>query len=148
MLIDRPSLRRLCRARDRLEADECSVAAIARDVGISPFHFIRQFDAVFGETPHQYRTRARLDRAKQLLAGGASVTEACMEVGFSSVGSFSQLFTRRVGVAPSAYRRRIVQVMTSFAYRGCFSLMFALPRDAFRNFQEAPGERPRQGTPA
>ncbi len=137
MLIDRPSLRRLCRARDRLESGDGRITAIARDVGISPFHFIRQFDALFGETPHQYRTRTRLDRAKQLLAGGASVTEACMEVGFSSVGSFSQLFARRVGVAPSAYRRRIVQVTTSFLYRGCFSLMFALPADAFRNFREA-----------
>jgi transcriptional regulator GlxA family with amidase domain len=148
MLIDRLSLRRLCRARDLVETEDRSIAAIARDVGISPFHFIRQFDAVFGETPHQYRTRVRLDRAKRLLAAGASVTDACMEVGFSSLGSFSQLFTRRIGVAPSAYRRRIVQVTTSFLYRGCFSLMVALPADAFRNFREAPGGASRQVSPA
>ena len=150
MLIDRAALRRLCRARDLLELDDegATNAAIAREVGISPFHFIRQFDAVFGETPHQYRTRARLDRAKQLLADGASVTETCMEVGFASLGSFSQLFARRVGVSPSAYRRRWVHVTTSFAYRGCFSLMFALPADAFRNFQEARAGRAGQGVPA
>jgi AraC-like DNA-binding protein len=152
MLIDRASLQRLCRARDLLELAEDdaprTLSTIARDVGISQYHLIRQFDAVFGETPHQYRTRARLDRAKQLLAGGASVTDACMTVGFSSVGSFSQLFARRVGVAPSAYRRRLVQVTTSFAYRGCFSMMYALPAGAFRNFQEARGGRARQGVPA
>jgi AraC-like DNA-binding protein len=152
MLIDRASLRRLRRARDLLELDEDDaprpLATIARDVGISQYHFIRQFDAVFGETPHQYRTRARLDRAKQLLADGASVTEACMRVGFSSVGSFSQLFARRVGVAPSAYRRRLVQVTMSFAYRGCLSMMYALPVGAFRNFQEARGDQARQGVPA
>ena len=68
MLIDRPSLRRLCRARELLAVDDAPVAAVARAVGISPFHFIRQFDAVFGETPHQHRTRVRLERAKQLLA--------------------------------------------------------------------------------
>jgi len=132
MLIARASLRRLCRARDLLAIDDDArpLVDIARAVGISPFHFIRQFDAVFGETPHQFRTRARLDRAKQLLAGGASVTETCMEVGFSSLGSFSQLFARRVGVSPSAYHR-VWQVQQSFAYHGCFSLMFALPRAAF-----------------
>jgi len=90
---------------------------------------------------------ARLDRAKQLLLEGASVTETCMELGFSSVGSFSGLFARRVGVAPSAYRR-LVQVQTSFAYRGCFSLMLALPAEAFRNSREARGARARQAVPA
>ncbi|NVB80566.1 MAG: helix-turn-helix transcriptional regulator [Kofleriaceae bacterium] len=151
MLIDRASLRRLRRARELLELDEEAprpLATIARDVGISQYHFIRQFDALFGETPHQYRTRARLDRAKQLLAAGASVTEACMTVGFSSVGSFSQLFARRIGVVPSAYRRLLVQVRTSFVYRGCLSMMYALPAGAFRNFQEARSGQARQGVPA
>jgi AraC-like DNA-binding protein len=149
MLIDGPSLRRLCRARDLLGIDDDArpLVEIARAAGISPFHFIRLFDAVFGETPHQFRTRARLDRAKQLLVSGASVTHTCMEVGFSSVGSFSQLFTRRVGVSPSAYHR-VWQVQQSFAYQGCLSLMFALPADAFRNSREAPGARAGQAGPA
>src|SRR5262245_58101549 len=98
MLIDRAAMRRLFRARDLLEHDDAPIADIATAVHISPFHFIRQFDALFGTTPHQYRTQARLDRAKALLARGRSVTETCMEVGFSSVGSFSDMFSRRIGV--------------------------------------------------
>jgi len=148
VLIDRASLRRLCRARELLEHDAHPVAEVARLVGISPFHFIRQFDALFGETPHQYRTRARLDRAKQLLARGHSVTDTCMEVGFSSVGSFSQLFARHVGAPPSAYRRRVVQVATSLVHPGCFSLMCWLPAAAFRNSREAHVARVGQAVPA
>jgi len=69
---------------------------------MSPFHFIRQFEAVFGATPHQFRIQTRLDRAKQLLAlSDYSVTDVCLEVGFSSLGSFSDLFARRVGAPPS-----------------------------------------------
>ncbi len=80
-----------------------SIADLAREVRISPFHFMRQFEALFGVTPHQFRIHARLDAAKQLLAMGQhSVTDVCLEVGFSSLGSFSALFTRRVGETPSA----------------------------------------------
>src|SRR5512143_3825229 len=90
----------LCRARRALRSvteRPLSIEEAARLAGISPFHFIRQFEAVFGATPHQYRIEARLDRARRLLAKGElSVTEVCMEVGFSSLGSFSDLFTRRV----------------------------------------------------
>jgi len=117
-----------------------SIKQIARHVGISPFHFIRQFEALFGETPHQFRTRTRLDRAKLLLArGNHSVTDVCMEVGFSSLGSFSDLFARRVGTAPSLFQRQaqiIVPVpgMPEPLFPGCYSLMAA----AFRNFREAP----------
>lgn len=121
-----------------------SIAEIARAVDVSPFHFIRQFEAVFGLTPHQFRIAARLQRAKLLLARGQhSVTEVCMEVGFSSLGSFSDLFLRRVGEAPSLYQRRarkIVQVPAGFPpelFPGCLSLMGRLPAWAFRNFQEA-----------
>ena len=117
---------------------------IAREVAISPYHFIRQFEAVFGMTPHQFRIQSRLNRAKLLLAMGEhSVTEVCMEVGFSSLGSFSDLFTRRFGSSPSAYRRRaraMVQVPGNFPqelFPGWLSLMGALPVSAFRNFQEA-----------
>jgi AraC-like DNA-binding protein len=84
MWIRPDGVRRLSQARDRLrEIREPSrpVAAIAREVGVSPFHFIRQFEALFGETPHQYRIRARLELAKVLLArGDCSVTETCMVV--------------------------------------------------------------------
>jgi AraC-like DNA-binding protein len=139
MLVDARTLRRLCRARDVLREDTAiTVRDVARDAGISPFHFIRQFDAVFGATPHQFRTQARLERARALLATGQSVTEVCFAVGFSSVGSFSDLFSRSVGTPPSAYRRRLVQVAWPRpVIPGCYGLMGALPRDAFRNFREA-----------
>lgn len=147
MLLDRATLQRLSRARDLLATSDAEVRGVARVAGISPFHFIRLFDAAFGETPGQFRTRARLERAKALLASGASVTEACFDVGFSSVGSFSGLFQRRIGVAPSAYRR-IWQVRQTFAYAGCFALMGMLPADAFRNSREARRGGAGQAVPA
>jgi AraC-like DNA-binding protein len=76
---------KLCRARDLLLLrDEASAANIACAVGLSRAHFIRQFEALFGATPHRFRTRERLDRARRLLAAGMSVTDTCLEVGFSS----------------------------------------------------------------
>ena len=97
---------RLCRARDLLREvpdSPLTVEAVARESGMSPFHFIRQFTALFGTTPHQFRIQARIDRAKYLLAlGDDSVTDICMDVGCSSLGSFSHLFATRVGVPPSA----------------------------------------------
>ncbi len=111
--------------------------AIADAVAISPYHFIRQFEAVFGITPHQFRTERRLAEAKRLLSLGRSVTEVCFDVGFASVGSFSTLFTRRIGVPPSAYRRR-VQVRDHIPIvSGCLGLLGELPLDAFRNCREA-----------
>src|SRR5262245_7370814 len=110
MLLRHDGFRRLCRARDLLREVEPapSIAEIAREVGISPFHFIRQFEALFGVTPHQFRIASRLEEARRLLAlGRHSVTDACMDVGFSSLGSFSDLFSRRLGETPSSYRRRV-----------------------------------------
>jgi AraC-like DNA-binding protein len=137
----------LCRARARLQQipeQPLSIRHIAQEAGISPFHFIRRFEALFGLTPHQFRIQSRLDRARLLLAKGEhSVTEVCMEVGFSSLSSFSDLFTRRIGVTPSAYQRSarvMVQVPGTFPqafFPGCLSLMTCLPPSAFRNFQEA-----------
>jgi len=148
-MLDRHDLfKRLCHARDLLgEVSErrVSIEDIAREIAISPFHFIRQFEAVFGVTPHQFRIQCRLDLAKRLLAtGGYSVTDVCLDVGFSSLGSFSGLFTQRVGATPSAYRRRVrtlVQVpgtVPTALTPGCLSLMAGLPAWAFRSFREAP----------
>jgi AraC-like DNA-binding protein len=135
MLLRHEGFRRLCIARERLEQiDDPSptIEAIARELATSPFHFIRQFEALFGVTPHQYRIQARLDRAKRLLASRKrTVTDVCFEVGFSSLGSFSELFVRRFGERPSAYRRR---VQAADLMPGCLSLMCA-PRD--RSFREA-----------
>jgi AraC-like DNA-binding protein len=151
MLLRHEGFRRLCLARDLLrEPRELSpsIADVAREVEISPFHFIRQFEALFGVTPHQFRIQTRLEAAKHLLAlGHHSVTDVCMEVGFSSLGSFSALFTRRVGEAPSAYRRRVRAMLQAPGTRpadltpGCLSLMGGLPASAFansvRSFREA-----------
>jgi AraC-like DNA-binding protein len=139
--------RRLCRARELLTDlpdRPLHVDDIARKVEMSPFHFIRQFESVFGVTPHQFRIARRLELARRLLAkGDHSVTDVCMEVGFSSLGSFSALFARRVGETPSAYRRRMrvmVQVpgtVPAALVPGCLSLLGLLPRGAFRSFREA-----------
>jgi AraC-like DNA-binding protein len=129
------ALIRLCRARDRLlEMGHANraISEIAREAAFSTWHFIRQFKAVFGETPHQFRIRSRLEKARQMLViEGASVTDVCMAVGFSSLGSFSDLFTRRFGEAPTAYRRRLVSAiqmrgdLRAQLMPGCIPLMQA-----------------------
>src|SRR5262245_40823937 len=128
MLLRHEGFRRLCRARELLQQIDDpapTIEAVARDVGISPFHLIRQFEAVFGVTPHQYRIQVGIDRAKELLSTGErSVTDVCMTVGFSSLASFSTLFTRRVGESPSAFRRR---VRSHDLMPGCLSLMGQMP---------------------
>ena len=128
---------RLCRAREMLReihGPELPLRQVAREAALSPYHFIRVFKAVFGETPHQVRIAARLDRARHLLSiGEQSVTEVCIEVGFSSIGTFSHLFARRVGSPPSVYRRRVrsmVQVPGTIPGQlvpGCLSLMWGWP---------------------
>jgi AraC-like DNA-binding protein len=101
---------RLCHARSILAADTdnpAPIAQIAQQLCLSTGEFIRHFKAVFGETPHHWRNRMRLERARDLLISGKySVTDVCMEVGFSSLGSFSTLFKRHFGESPSAYRLR------------------------------------------
>jgi AraC-like DNA-binding protein len=114
-MLTKSAFTRLCRARDMLRETHdrhLSIEEVARDAALSRFHFIRQFQSIFGETPHQFRIKARLDQAKHLLAvSDFSVTDVCMEVGFTSLGSFSDLFARRVGNSPSAYRRRVRTIM-------------------------------------
>ncbi|HLG58088.1 MAG TPA: AraC family transcriptional regulator [Vicinamibacterales bacterium] len=134
-MLTHSALARLCRARDLLRDTHdrtLTIEEVAKAAALSPFHFIRLFRAVFGETPHQFRIQARVDRAKELLAvSDYSVTDVCMEVGFTSLGSFSDLFARRVGVAPSVYRRQIRSVMAAPGVLpkaltpGCLTLMGA-----------------------
>jgi AraC-like DNA-binding protein len=140
------AFRRLCAARQLLqeERDEpLTVAEVARRLTLSPFHFIRQFDVLFGATPNRFRRDRRVERAKELLIEGRSVTETCMAVGFSSVGSFSALFKREVGVAPSEYQRHACAARPARAegqpqpVPGCLGLMSRLAPDAFRNSREA-----------
>jgi AraC-like DNA-binding protein len=85
---------------------------ISAQANLSPYHFLRVHKLAYGETPHEFLTRLRIERAKTLLARGShNVTEACFEVGFSSLGSFSALFNQRVGMSPSEYRRHVRSVV-------------------------------------
>ena len=108
--MERADLVRLRRARDRMDRDYArplDVPALARDALMSPGHFSRSFRAAFGETPYAYLMTRRIERAKALLRrGDLSVTDVCMAVGCSSLGSFSSRFTELVGESPTAYRAR------------------------------------------
>ena len=108
--MDLEDLRRLRRARDRMDRDYAlplDVPALARGAYMSPGHFQRSFRAAYGETPYSYLMTRRIERAKALLRrGDMSVTEVCFEVGCTSLGSFSSRFTELVGETPSAYRAR------------------------------------------
>ncbi|MEU6811254.1 helix-turn-helix transcriptional regulator [Streptomyces sp. NPDC046831] len=101
---------RLRRARDRMDREYAApldVTALARTALMSPGHFQRSFRAAYGETPYSYLMTRRIERAKALLRrGDLSVTEVCMAVGCTSLGSFSSRFTELVGETPSAYRAR------------------------------------------
>jgi len=103
-------LARLRRARDVMDRDfarPLDVPALARVALMGQSHFARQFRAAYGETPYNYLMTRRIERAKALLRrGDLSVTEVCMAVGCSSLGSFSSRFTELVGETPSAYRAR------------------------------------------
>ena len=103
-------LARLRRARDLMDREYASpldVAALARTALMSPAHFSRQFRAAYGETPYAYLMTRRIERAKLLLRRrDMSVTDVCMAVGCTSLGSFSARFTELVGETPTAYRAR------------------------------------------
>jgi len=103
-------LARLRRARDLMDreyARPLDVAELARAALMSPAHFSRQFRAAYGETPYAYLMTRRIERAKALLRSDElSVTEVCLAVGCTSLGSFSARFTQVVGETPTAYRAR------------------------------------------
>jgi AraC-like DNA-binding protein len=94
-------------AMDRSYAEALDVAALARMAHVSPAHFSRTFRDTFGETPHRYLQRRRVERAMFLLRSTSrSITDICLDVGFTSLGTFSRTFSQIVGESPSAYRRR------------------------------------------
>jgi AraC-like DNA-binding protein len=101
--------RRLLRARDAIDrayAQPLDVRAIAAVAHLSPAHFSRCFRAVFGETPHRYLQRRRVERSMFLLRETRrSVTDICLDVGFTSLGTFSRTFRAIAGESPSEYRR-------------------------------------------
>ncbi|RBQ16715.1 AraC family transcriptional regulator [Spongiactinospora rosea] len=106
---DLANLAHLRRARDLIDRDYArplDVPTMARHALMSPAHFSRQFRAAYGETPYSYLMTRRIERAMTLLRAGVSVTDACMAVGCTSLGSFSSRFTELLGETPSAYRAR------------------------------------------
>ena len=100
--------RRLLRARDAMDrayAEPLNVRAVAAVAHVSEAHFIRTFRSVFGETPHRYLQRRRVERSMFLLREtDRSVTDICLDVGFTSLGTFSRMFREIVGETPSGYR--------------------------------------------
>ncbi|WP_128381170.1 helix-turn-helix transcriptional regulator [Streptomyces cavernae] len=120
---------RLRRARDRMDREYAlplDVPALARTALMSPGHFARSFRAAFGETPYGYLMTRRVERAKALLRrGDLSVTEVCLAVGCTSLGSFSSRFTELVGETPSAYRARDHEEVA--AIPPCVARMYTRP---------------------
>ena len=116
-------LARLRRARDLMDREYASpldVAALARTALMSPAHFSRQFRAAYGETPYGYLMTRRIERAKSLLRlGDLSVTDVCLAVGCTSLGSFSARFTQLVGETPTSYRARDHRALA--AVPGCIA---------------------------
>jgi len=101
--------RRLVQAKlfiDEHFAEPIDLDVICNTAFFSKFHFIRLFKKTYGNTPHQYLTAIRMERAKELLSGGINVSRACNEVGFDSITSFTGLFKRRVGVSPMIFQKQ------------------------------------------
>jgi transcriptional regulator GlxA family with amidase domain len=132
------SNRRLLRARDAMDrtyAQPLSVPTLARLALVSEAHLIRTFRATFGETPHRYLQRRRVERAMFLLwETDRSVTEICFDVGFASLGTFSRTFRSVVGESPRSYRSR---APGHRAVPTCFAMAWTRPS----SFGEAKGPR-------
>lgn len=98
------------RAKELIDAEytrPLNLDELAQAANFSRYHFLRAFRRVYFQTPHEYMTRKRIERAKELLAQSElTVTAICFEVGFESLGSFSTLFHKQVGWSPSIYRAR------------------------------------------
>lgn len=108
-LVEHGAFVQLSATRDWMAANcgrRITLAEAADRAGFSPFYFQRLFARAFGESPHEFLTRLRLERAKKILRMSSDpVTEICFDLGYESLGSFSSLFRREVGVPPSEFRR-------------------------------------------
>ena len=135
------NLAHLRRARDLMDreyARPLDVAALARAALMSTAHFSRQFRTAYGETPYAYLMTRRIERAKALLRrGDLSVTEVCMAVGCTSLGSFSARFTQMVGETPTAYRARDHGALASVP--GCVARDATRPIHVPSRIEEAHG---------
>jgi AraC-like DNA-binding protein len=123
--------RRMLRARDAMDrafAQPLDVPTLARLAHYSPAHFSRQFRAVFGETPHRYLQRRRVERAMELLREtDRPVTEICFDIGFNSLGTFSRTFGEVVGKSPSDYRRRFTGDGGALLVPACWAMAWTRP---------------------
>jgi AraC-like DNA-binding protein len=123
--------RRMLRARDTMDrafAHPLDVPALARVAHVSPAHFSRQFRATFGETPHRYLQRRRVERAMELLRETElSVTEICLDVGFHSLGTFSRIFREVVGESPTQYRARFAGEGAALRVPACWAMAWLRP---------------------
>ncbi|MBV8579451.1 MAG: helix-turn-helix transcriptional regulator [Candidatus Eremiobacteraeota bacterium] len=136
MLADLVRLRQARDAINRDYAKPLDVAALARIALMSPGHFSRSFREAYGETPYSYLMTRRIERAKALLRrGDLSITEVCLAVGCTSLGSFSARFTELVGVSPSAYKARDHQAGASIP--PCIAMDLTRPRP-IRNEEAKP----------
>ena len=131
------SNRRMLRARDAMDRDysePLDIPALARIAHVSEAHFIRTFRATFGETPHRYLQRRRVERAMFLLREtDRSILDICLDVGFNSLGTFGRTFARIVGESPSAYRGGAADLR---AVPACFARAWTRPS----SFGEADGD--------
>ena len=132
----------LRRARDLIDreyAKPLDVPTMADRAFMSAAHFSRQFRAAYGETPYSYLMTRRIERAMALLRAGVSVTDACMQVGCTSLGSFSSRFAEIVGEPPTAYRRREHDAVN--AMPACVAKTYTRPvRAASSSIGEATGK--------
>ena len=123
--------RRMLRARDTMDrafAQPLDVPALARVAHVTPAHFSRQFRATFGETPHRYLQRRRVERAMELLReSDRPVTDICFDVGFNSLGTFSRTFREIVGEPPSAYRARFAAGGPALRVPACWAMAWTRP---------------------
>ena len=126
-LVDLTHLRRARDVMDREFAEPLDIDTLARVALMSNAHFSRQFRAAYGETPYSYLMTRRIERAKALLRqGGMSVTDVCLAVGCTSLGSFSARFTELVGETPTVYRNRDHDGLADVP--GCISRVATRPR--------------------
>ncbi len=121
----------MLRARDTMDrafAHPLDVRALADVACVSPAHFSRQFRATFGEPPHRYLQRRRVERAMELLREtDRPVTEICFDVGFSSLGTFSRTFRAVVGEPPSSYRARFAGAGGDLRVPACWAMAWLRP---------------------
>ena len=137
-------LRRARDLADRSYAEPLDLDALAAAAGVSKYHFLRCFTATYGKTPAVYLAERRVERAQDLLrATNLTVTEVCMLVGYSSLGSFSSRFRELVGVSPSANQAKFAE-RGAPRIPGCFVFMHGLSdRTGSSAISEKPaGERP------